>query len=871
MELKNFFAQDLQGNVIPNPTVYVYQPGTTTLVSGLQDANGNARANPFAGTAAGQIQLAAPDGEYDMRVAGVGREFTMRVRFVSVDGDKVAEAAASASSAQSARVAAEAARDAAESSSINAAASSGTAAQARDAASGSIDALYRAGTIQPVDFSNAANYQRVISTITNPDTRYDVAVVSGDFQADLRQAAVCIWGARLQNVVQQGGRVYRVRGRFATGGAAVDGNSGIGLAFDPGTGTGANVILAAAGAGWFWRANGSLTAYNFSTLSGSSDATFAFTLTSGAVSTFVAGDDLVMELTANANNVGGTLRGYKNGALQFTGTVAAIPSGRLAALARGTGAGGAFPSALRFTFSTLAASDPVQAPAVTNVAVSAGPSSSGVSIAPGVSRAASFSPVRDQNAFLRRAIPGGFDWLPVRPQIVTSPGDVTLNISLMSALFNKHPALRTASIAYVETTGNNATAVVNNQALPFLTIDAALQSAARIVVVGDGTYGAPPDYRFTQAAGGVMKLVVARNRGRVIIRQPGDALSAKTWTESAGFAGVYQATITAAAGQASWNAFAPHRVRLTDTLDEYGFNARLPYFAPPTQDAAGVAAAKTALQAAGQGWTWDGANGNKVLYVALGGANVEANKSRIEALYYTATGTDRVFCSGASLAFDGIYFDGQLMWPIEHNNAGTFVPSSVWLSNCWLINSPGYGVQPDSNCTAYLDNCRIHAPALDGLNADSTRNGSGAVARAMLAGCLVTATGDVDTYGIAQTQNRQAVSSHSGYVAAFGCIFEKSWGQEVADTGSGAGPSKSWYVGCAAMNGDTRLGANTGFGFYGANRQAWLDTCAGVAEGPNPLQLEAGASAKIFNCTFDASPVAIAPSVAPAAYTPANP
>ena len=84
MELKNFFAQDAQGNIIPSPTVYLYQPGTTTLAIGLKDAAGAPLANPFTGTAQGQVQLAAPDGDYDLRVAGAGRDFTMRVRFIDV-------------------------------------------------------------------------------------------------------------------------------------------------------------------------------------------------------------------------------------------------------------------------------------------------------------------------------------------------------------------------------------------------------------------------------------------------------------------------------------------------------------------------------------------------------------------------------------------------------------------------------------------------------------------------------------------------------------------------------------------------------------------------------------------------------------------
>lgn len=86
MELKNFFMQDLQGNVIPDPTVYIYQPpGSTTLATGIADANGNIIANPLTGNSKGQFQFAAPGGDYDMRIVGAGRDFTMRVRFLDND------------------------------------------------------------------------------------------------------------------------------------------------------------------------------------------------------------------------------------------------------------------------------------------------------------------------------------------------------------------------------------------------------------------------------------------------------------------------------------------------------------------------------------------------------------------------------------------------------------------------------------------------------------------------------------------------------------------------------------------------------------------------------------------------------------------
>lgn len=82
MELKNFFPQDVQGNVIPSATAYLYLPGTTTLATGLQDENGAALSNPWSGSITGKVTVAAPDGDYDFRVVGGGRDSTIRVRFI---------------------------------------------------------------------------------------------------------------------------------------------------------------------------------------------------------------------------------------------------------------------------------------------------------------------------------------------------------------------------------------------------------------------------------------------------------------------------------------------------------------------------------------------------------------------------------------------------------------------------------------------------------------------------------------------------------------------------------------------------------------------------------------------------------------------
>ena len=127
----------------------------------------------------------------------------------------------------------------------------------------------------------------------------------------------------------------------------------------------------------------------------------------------------------------------------------------------------------------------------------------------------------------------------------------------------------------------------------------------------------------------------------------------------------------------------------------------------------------------------------------------------------------------------------------------------------------------------------------------------------------------------------QAISGQAGYVAAFGATFSFSWGQEVADMSAPAGSgilSQSWYAGCVAYNGDSRLAQRTGFGFYGTatpnaaeNRKAWLDTCLASNEGSGPLWLQDGASAKIFNTMLDVSPAFSGGSSAPATYAPETP
>lgn len=84
MELKNFFAQDDQGNKLPGASCYLYQRGTESLVGLLYKANGRPLSNPFTTDANGLVQFAAANGLYDVRVISDGRDYRLTVQFNDV-------------------------------------------------------------------------------------------------------------------------------------------------------------------------------------------------------------------------------------------------------------------------------------------------------------------------------------------------------------------------------------------------------------------------------------------------------------------------------------------------------------------------------------------------------------------------------------------------------------------------------------------------------------------------------------------------------------------------------------------------------------------------------------------------------------------
>lgn len=91
MELKTYFAQDASGNIMPGATVTVYEAGTATLATGLQDESGVPLANPFAADNSAKVAFYAPDGLYDITVVGNGRTVTIRAQFADLGAAVTAE------------------------------------------------------------------------------------------------------------------------------------------------------------------------------------------------------------------------------------------------------------------------------------------------------------------------------------------------------------------------------------------------------------------------------------------------------------------------------------------------------------------------------------------------------------------------------------------------------------------------------------------------------------------------------------------------------------------------------------------------------------------------------------------------------------
>lgn len=91
LEKKTYFAQDREGNVIPNATVHIYLAGTSTLATTIVAVNGDRLPNPFMTDADGAAVFSLPNGHYDIRFSK-GSLVGQRIRFQCLDVEETVSA-----------------------------------------------------------------------------------------------------------------------------------------------------------------------------------------------------------------------------------------------------------------------------------------------------------------------------------------------------------------------------------------------------------------------------------------------------------------------------------------------------------------------------------------------------------------------------------------------------------------------------------------------------------------------------------------------------------------------------------------------------------------------------------------------------------
>lgn len=207
MELKSYFAQDTQGNAIPNANCFLYLEGTITPAPGVVDKNGVPLSNPFPSDADALIQFAAPDGRYDLRVTNGDRDYTLKIQCVDLgtvlasataqadraanEADEAAESAESAASQAAAGAAAATARFLMPANTLPTTRDNGGPLQAGDRILNTADGheyLYKSGAWAPNEFdpsfysgdtgasqigsASGATVQAWLNSLNNKDTLF---------------------------------------------------------------------------------------------------------------------------------------------------------------------------------------------------------------------------------------------------------------------------------------------------------------------------------------------------------------------------------------------------------------------------------------------------------------------------------------------------------------------------------------------------------------------------------------------------------------------------------------------------------------------------------------------------------------------------
>lgn len=390
--------------------------------------------------------------------------------------------------------------------------------------------------------------------------------------------------------------------------------------------------------------------------------------------------------------------------------------------------------------------------------------------------------------------------MPIMPTSVVGPGQVTFNQTLLQAFATKYPQAKTVTLQ------------------PGVYDVGTIQPSS-----------APTLYRC--AIAGQCTIKVTR----------GDDLSKDSWALVTG--SVYVTPINSD-GSATG---APQRVFDSSEVDEQGFPSRLSLF--PTL---------APLEAsAGSGWFYDASA--HLLYVSLGGEDVDANKVSLSALYMDRKNQAQVYLVGQVLALDGFDIEGVSLYG---SDAASGI-SELWVTNSTVAFAPGYGMAVWGS-NVYAQNVIVHANRVDGFNGNAGSHGNTDL---MLEASVTSSdAGDFETYGYAAAPYMNGTSSHEGFEASFGSTYESNWGPEFADTSSVTPgvPSETWVVGSIIQNANPLNTANyAAFQFDGdhgaengdvRNRMVWIDTVSISGEGTHELASNYYAQVHTYQTSFATPP-----------------
>lgn len=412
------------------------------------------------------------------------------------------------------------------------------------------------------------------------------------------------------------------------------------------------------------------------------------------------------------------------------------------------------------------------------------------------------------------------------------PGRAGVSKDIADVFMTKYGGTMSSVVKFVATAAQGGSDANNGDswATPYLTIDKALRTVTcGTIYVWPGTYDRP-SYRYNDTSGTLAKRVIAPFQN-VTIADPGDSLSAATWTANGTYPNVWQTTLTTT----NW----PIRVLLSTLMDAAGLPTPLPKL---STNGAATATGLAAVNAGFFGWWYD--TGTKILYVRKGNENVNTvTKPSLSAVYATG-GDNSVLLYSSTSYWEGINF---LAYPFILKQAGQAAPEG-WFKNCNFryaesnsINLQGGG--------CYIQGCTGYRSAADHGNYNTA---SGTTAYAAEINYTTMFAGDVDTFGSGASQpnnpistatNKNGTSNHDGYVVRINGSHSSTYGPPIADTAT----SYSWCLGVSTGYSYSASGGGQRIGFLMQGNNAWIDGCTGGPGQDFAFNSDSSAAVRMFN------------------------